>query len=281
MALLCEINSSLVQIVIDAFSKAGIANATIGSEWPPTNALENVAQNIGPIVSIWHKMSSYKGIINFQRSEEESPTGITPILSATTLTPGQAITLTLTNHVNADDAVNFQLVGVQFNNAAIAIAAGPDSLSSVASALADQINTVFAAQTIEASVNGPQITIVNNGLDGFYVRSFSGNKVTIKTAIQQATRQMQIITWCSDLPTRDAMQSALEGLLTVAQDQGWSFPLTSGENVNLTLTGVKPGDADTDKDVYRTNFLFTVEHYMDKSEVAYEILSPIVNFATY
>jgi hypothetical protein len=279
MAALTDVNAELLSQVQAALTAAGI-NATTCLYYPTDDMIEAVASSKVPLVAIYLRTSTfYNKNMRYRRETDPGVCGIAATLPENLLLPGQSVSLTLAyaidqSAVQVNDGVAFYVrngngqIGASYN------AVSGDTLNSVATGLAAAINTNFANNSITASANVAVVTITNsNETIGYQAATATGNVSTAREAVQWASRSYQIIAYSADLDDREAIQECIENVLAAADDN-YGFYLTSGEAIRIKMTGGKSGDADTQKDIYRDDFIFTVDHAVDAIETLYAILMP-------
>lgn len=282
MALLSDINNKLVTLVEGALT--GI-DAQVGKGYPADDAALDVKGTTRAIAGIKLRQSTFKNdSMRYTRETDPSPCGIASTLSDTSLAATQVITLTLAiaegqTAVLVDDAVDCQFINGDFNQAASATAIAGDTLATLATKLATAINTVFVS-LVTATASGDVVTITNIGTAGFNLSSNTGNADTVKKAVLCAYRSYQLVIYCGDQDVREAIQEQIEDFLGTAED-GYGFNLDSGEAIRLKLNGSKAGDSDTQKDVYRDDYLFTIKHVVDDVTESYAVLAPVLNLQTF
>jgi hypothetical protein len=266
MATLKDVNKALVALVRQALTDGAFTNVVVGSDWPSTEARQKAGNANGQaLVAVIHKFSSYQSKnFPFEQSETHIEPGIASTLSDTNLAPGQSITLTIGYSAGSTAVITGDMIGCSFTADTILsgtfTAPAGATLSSVATGLAASINS--AAAGITASVVGAVITLNNTGLIGYKVSSNVGSKFTVQEAIQWAIRNMYVSTWSGSLQAKHQIHAIIEDLLNrLTWARGFTLP--SGEWIELKLTGAKPNDQETDKDVYSDYFLFNVEHWVD------------------
>jgi hypothetical protein len=210
-------------------------------------------------------MTSYQSRnMPFEHSVSWVDPGIVTTLSDVNMAPGQSVTLTIAYAQGSSAVLLGDMVACSFT--ADSVKSGTftapfgATLSSVAQALATSINSCGAG--IQAVAVGGVITLTNSGTTAYKVSSNVGTKYAVQEAIQWAIRNCYVSVWSGSLVSKYQIHTVVESTLNRLTGNG-GFPLPSTEWIELKLTGVKPDDMETDKDVYTDYFLFNIEHWTD------------------
>lgn len=268
MASLAEVEQRFQSLLATAVNEAGLSSTTVGLKYPPEELLQKVGTDSGSIVAIIHKHTSYKSPgMTFTHSTEHVPPSIKSTLNSTSIAPGQTATLTLSfapgnSVVNAEDLVGFGWKNGDLNNASTYSCQLGDTLPSIATALAAEIETQAGPFGIHAVASGAVISLSNTGTAGFTVGTAVGSITTLKRATKEAFRNFQICLWSADLDASELLEDTIEQTL-LALDEQSCFKLSSGETIRFKLLGSLPGYGDTDKDAWGYVFMVSLEHFVD------------------
>lgn len=277
MAILADINTSLVTQINAALAAASISGYSVGTEWPPKDALQSVGNSSSSKLSIIHKLTNYQcKNMRFPHSTQTEPVGIQSTLSDVSFAPGHTVDLTIgyatgSSAVNTNDMLSLLLTnGDSYDGATFSAPSGA-TLSSVATGLAAAIETVFPG--ITAIATGAVIAITNGTSVGYNVASNVGNVTNVAETVNWAIRNMQLNVWTGNLIQKFAIQQAMEQLFATIDDaQG--FFLDSGEWIRLKFHGARPDDAEVDKDVFCDMYLFTIENMVDIPVEMWAVIAP-------
>lgn len=278
MAALPEVNAALLSLAQTALTAAGYSAATTCLYYPTDDMITGVADSKMPLVSIYLRQSSFQNRnMRYRRELDMGVCGTAVSLNSLILPPG-SITLTLSyavgqTAVQVSDAVAFYAKNGVYQQGASYTSVSGDTLATMATNLAAAINTNFIAESIIATASGAVVTITNNGSEGFQVATASGNVAIGFEAVLWASRTYQIITYSATLDDREALQGCIENMLAAAEDN-YGVALTSGEFIRIKMNNGRSGDADVQKDVYRDDFIFTVDHAVDETQNLYTVLMP-------
>lgn len=269
----------VMAFLVDRLATA-LPGVDVGSSFPPRERVAMVPQG-KPLVAVIHRTTSFMdNYKEYEHSIDDPPLSIKSTLSDFSLAGGQSKTLTLSfqtgeTAVRVGDAVSCQLINGDYNNAAIASAdLVGETLSTLATKLAADINETLDDANVSATASGAVVTITNNGTFGYRMVSNCGNQLTINIAVKDALRNLQLNVWCSDEDLKETLNDTIESTLALLErDKG--FYLDSGEYVAFNLNGAKPGYDDVPQDIYLDQYIFTVKHVLTVADIAYEILAGI------
>lgn len=274
MADLAEINTALVGFINDSLEIAAIDGVSVGSEWPGDDALKDAAG--APVIAVIHKTSNYRRMgMDYESAETDKDLGTSSELSDTFMGPTLAVTLSVALAEDATavvpgDTISFIIQNADVDDAATYVAIEGDGINEVAAGLAVSIHTQFPLLTAVAT--GPDIVITNGDTVGYQVATHTGNGSTVSLVTAWATRSMQINIWSGNLDTKFQLRLLIEELL-LALNGTDGFALESTEWVAFKLTGAKPDDAETDKDVFCDMFLFMIEHACEIDVAKYPVVA--------
>lgn len=278
MAFLKDIQTQFIQMIRDALSAAGIENTTVAKNFPPVSVIQNVARDTSAVISLYLKQTAYfSKDLGFEQSETANPCGIASRTSDFSLAPGQLVTIFLglaagSQAVNVNDQISCQLTNGDFDEAVTVAAAQGATLTSLADQLATAINAAFDGLAQATADNGA-VVVENISSQGFHISTACANTWTINEAVKWAVRSYQIIVWTGDTETKEQIQEAIEGLLSDLDDDAGFLLTTTNEFIELQFNGARPDDAEQLKDIYRDDYLFTLEHWVTKQVTAYGIVA--------
>jgi hypothetical protein len=253
-----------------------------GVGWPPLKVLQDVARagtanvpisiydrKIGRNTTRWLPEVVAQTIV---------PATLTTALSRAIIPPLTATTITLGATVTPGDAVSALLSYPGKGSAAqVAVGGSSDTPTTLAAALAAQINADTTLNTwVTATAAGPVVTLSNimsNVTLG--LQSYTGNGGTQTMEIARRERSVQITCWSRTQQIREGVVDPINNM--IATDE-LNFGLTMPDGTVARLCYVNDFDIEDDtlEDVYRHDFMVSIEYPVTVLDQLYAVLAPIV-----
>lgn len=254
------------------------AQILIGLGWPDVERLQDVAR--GKLLISIHNRQTQRipmRYISKPVSKVKMPCGITATLSNDSVEPSGDVTLTLaysdgSSAVNLNDGVGLGAFFAAIDEGATAISGATETLSSLAEKLADSINDRdVLSDWISASATDEVVTITNLQDQNILLRAAVGNRSirTTETARQQA--DLQITLWANSEKSRYTVGDVLESYFGKFE----RFPrleVAASDRALVSYGGQLDSYDDTQKDVYRRDFMLSAEYSLRYQDIAYPIL---------
>lgn len=279
--LVTQVTAATAGIVVDG----GTLNVLIGTDWPPQNVLQDVARASlnQAVIAVWDRKV---GKNTTRWSPDVVATTVTPAGVATAVSGGQVApagqaTITLSGTPIAGDLVS--LIGLNastFPSATAAAVAGfqaGDTTSTLAARLAAAANAspkLPSWMTIAAS--GPVITVTSTLAGPLVISSFAGNGGTQTREIGRRDQGVQVACWMRTIEARSALITPLQTLFAVLNIAFATLP--DGTSVQVSYGSDFDLDDDTVSDVYRHDFLITVEYPVTTIDQLFAIVAPVPAF---
>jgi hypothetical protein len=254
----------------------------VGVGWPSVNALQNIARG-GSIVSVYDRKvgrnttrwSPYT--YDLQVTNATLTTEVTP---QTTIPPHGSVSITLGGSITLGDAVSCVLNTAKSNSpnvtaAVVAISAGGDTVTSMATKLAGLVNSDSTLSTwVTASASGKVVTLTSKLASGIAVQSYTGNGGTQTRELSRRESQLQITCWAQTQAARLALVGPITELLSSLQ-VNFGLTFQDGTPARLECENDFPIEDDTLEDVYRHDFLLRVEFPITTQDFLFAVLAPI------
>jgi len=280
MAAQFDVLKGVLDLVTGALSPSGNPltsyEAAIG--YPSIGRLQNIAKTGQAAVSIYDRKIS-KNTTRWNPyiiSQTVMPAALTTALSLNRLPPGQTATITLGGSVNVGDAVS-ALAGFVggTTNGVVAIGVQNDTLATMAQKLANLINTAMAG-VLTAIFSGPVVTITNVSGIGMAIASYAGNGGSQVREIGRRDQQVQVILWAQTLEQRNVMTAALESAIALSEIN-FGPTLDDGTVARLSYISDYDLEDDSQEDVYRHDFMISLDYPITTTDVLYAVLAPVLS----
>ncbi len=286
-----------VMASMDLQVKAALTGLTYGSPpvalsviggvgWPPVTALQNVARGQA-LYSVYDRKSgrnttrwspySYNQVV-------VPATLTTAVRSPASMPPMGTGQIQLGGSITAGDAVSAVFNAPQINApsgtaAVVALSAPGDTPSTMATKLANQINAdATLGLWVTAAASGANVNLTNRLSVPVTVSSFAGNGGTQTTELGRRESQLQLTFWTQTFDQRSAVVSAINSMLAALQTN-YGPTTADGTPVRLEMQNDFPIEDDTLEDVYRHDFLVTVDFPITTQDALYAVLAAVPSFA--
>lgn len=268
----------------------------IGIGWPALPALQEVARGGAALVTVYDRrvgrnvMRWNPYAYNQTTTTAVLTTAVVPASGA--IAVGGSATITLAN-AGIGDAVscvirNAAVVpGVPKTDlgttaAQVVSAVSGDTAPTMAAKLAVAINgdTTLSAWVSAAAV-GPAVTLTSLLASGapLIVQSFTGNGGSQQRELIRKERQFQVTAWTQTELLREALCDPVDNALAVAQATFGGVTDANGNPIRVTQVNDFDLEDDTLEDVYRHDFLVTLEYPVTTTDQLYAVLAPVAEFA--
>lgn len=252
----------------------------VGVGWPSVNILQDVARGPNVPVSIYDRKIRRNTTRWLPEVIAQSVTvaTLTSALSRASIGPDMAAVLTLGGTITAGDAVSFIAGGVLGTAAQVAVSQSGDDLPAMAARLAAQINADATLNTqVDAEASGAAVTITNMGARALNLQSYTGNGGTQTREIGRREASVQVICWARTENIREAVVNVITGLLASAE-LNFGITMPDGTIARLENTADFDIEDDTLEDVYRHDFVISLEYAVTVQDQLFAILAPVENF---
>lgn len=247
--------------------------------YPSMNTLQTIPKNGPALIAIYDRKISKNATrwspYTFQQSV--TPATLTTAISPSEIAPGETATVTLGGTVTAGDAVSClaQQVGA-VTGAVVVSGAVTDSPTSMAASLADAINVnASMSGLLTATSSGDVVTITNVAQVALAVSSFTGNGGSEQREIGRREQQVQVILWAMTVEIRNAMVEAIAEAIAESEIN-FGPVLPDGTQSRLSYVSDYDLEDDTLEDVYRHDFMLSVEYPVTVTDALYAVLAPVV-----
>lgn len=275
--------SGVLAFVKAALSPGGVAitpyEAAVG--YPAVKRLQDIAKNAPAAVSVYDRKIT-KNATRWAPhvvAEVVTPATLTTALEPARIAPGATATITLGGTVTVGDAVSAlaQTVGGA-TGAVVAIGGDTDTPTTMATALAALINSdASMAGKLTATASGVVVTVTNVSTVALALGSYTGNGGISTREIGRRDQSMQIILWAKTVEIRNMMVAALASAIASAEiDFGPTLP--DGTQGRLSYMSDYDLEDDTLEDVYRHDFMLSLEYAVTTTDVLYAVLAPVLDF---
>lgn len=261
--------------------QAVTAQAAVG--WPSIKILQDVARVSPSIVPI----------AVYDRKIVKNTTRWTPEVISQTITPATLTTsvslpiilgfataaITLGGTVTPGDAVSALISKPSAGTAAqVAVGGVSDTPQTLAAALTAQINGDPVLSTwVSASVSGPTVTLTNLSSEALKLQSYTGNGGTQIREVGRRDQGVQIVCWARTQDIRAAVVGIITGLIANAEN---NFGPTMSDGTVARLMYVSDYDLEDDtlEDVYRHDFMISLEYGITTTDQLWSVLAPVFQF---
>jgi hypothetical protein len=260
-----------------------------GIAWPALPTLQEVARGgaapitvydrrIGKNVTRWspQPISTVvtEATLTTEISSEVIPHGGSVVITlGGTITVGDAVSAVLTSFMSAPPSPNTQAAQVVSGTAS-------DTPSTMASKLAAAINGDPVLSTwVTAVASGPAVTLTSIVAAGqLGLQSYTGNGGVQTTEIARRLRQFQIVAWTQTEVLRQAVTDPIDVMLA-QDDTNFGIVLLDGTPIRVMYEGDYDLEDDTLEDVYRRDFIVSVDYPVTSTDQLYAVLAPVAAFA--
>jgi hypothetical protein len=271
------ISAALAGVVVDSVA----INPAVALGWPSINVLQDVARGQNVPVTVYDR----KIAKNTTRWLPEVialavvPATLTTAVSSAVINGLGTATITLGGTVTPGDAVSALLSRPSQGSAAqVAVGGSSDTPTTLAALLASQINADPTLGTwIHAVASGPVVTLTSLVPQAMMLQSYTGNGGTQTREVGRRERGVQIVCWCRTQDIRAAVVDIISGL--IASDET-AFGLTMPDGTVARLLYVSDYDLEDDtlEDVYRHDFMISLEYAVTTTDQLWAVLAPVVTF---
>lgn len=262
--------------VVGLVSTAQIAKSGVG--WPPITALQNVARG-GALITVYDRKIG-------KNTTRWSPFPYNQVVIPCTTTTSVANaggSITLGGSVTPGDAVSCVISAPVLNQprqtAAVVVSGiAGDTPVIMATKLAAAINAdAVLSQWVSAAAVGAVVTL-SPIVPALSVQSYAGNGGTQTRELARTEKSLQVVIWARTEEARALLVDALQGMLADAQvNFGPTTP--DGQPVRLEMQNDYALEDDTLEDVYRHDFLISVDFAITTQDQLYSVLAPIPSYA--
>lgn len=254
-----------------------------GLGWPSINVLQDVARADAARVPI--TVYDRKIGRNTTRwlpevvAQTVNPATLTSLVSRSPLLGFGTATITLGGPVGLGDAVSAVLARPGAGSAAqVAVAIAGDTPTTMATKLANQINAdpVLGLWVVAAAL-GPVVTLTSLLTMPAGLSSNCGNGGSQEREVGRRERHVQIVCWGRTQPIRKAVVDVIDGI--IASDEA-AFGLTLADGTVARLCYVSDYDIEDDtlEDVYRHDFMISLEYPVTVTDLLFAVLAPVETF---
>lgn len=256
--------------------------------WPAVNMLQSlVAQNGQCMANVYDRklVRNTTRWMPFSYGDTVIPATLTTVISNSYIGAGASRTITLGGTVTAGDAVSCVIVNSGVvppqSWAEVVIGVAGDTPTTMAAKLAAAItgDTNFAPW-MTASASGAVVTLTSRLVAGdLILSSYTGNGGTRTMEIGRRQRELQIVIWAQTEEDRQSIGNPIEELLVSLNNQfGPTF--SDGTVGRLVMGADYYCEDDTLQDVYRRDFLFSLDYPITTTDALYSVLAPVQQYQT-
>lgn len=266
-----------INLLVSAIQGVLPGGTTVGMGWPTMTQLQDVAASRqGPIVNVYDKGPSANSTrwMPFLTNTTTIETELTSTLSTSTLVEGGIVTLTLGGTIQQNDAVALACVQERKTAGVTSVAGPTDTLTTLASSLANAINHDPTLSTqMHAVASGPVITITGaNPLVTCILSTLTCNIVNANVEGRRTKRTLQIVCWTNTAEVRETLSEPIAGLITQTQANfGFQDPVTQ-QFVRLISAGDVYSDDPVLTDLYVRALFVTMDYGETYAETLYPVL---------
>ena len=276
----------------------------VGLDWPPVRTLQGIVKMAPPtaLVSVYDRKTGHD-------STRWIPTvtALTAVTATTTSSPSQqnlaaytTCQLTISGPCTVGDAVSLVVYNPQQRAlqdpgdgsytvsptaAIVANAAAGATPATLAAALAASAAGGGLAAPVAVAVSGATLTITSQTSGPLVISSYTGNGGTTLTEIARRVRDVQLSIWAPTTEVRDAAANPIEALLAQIETfRGPSgafqtgLPLGDGSFGTVRHKNDFIIDDPTISDLYRRDFIFSVDYPVTVLDNLYSVLAPILQY---
>lgn len=276
-----------VKAAVAPLSPIDGAAISSGVGWPPVTALQNLARNGGALITIYDRKVGRNTTrwSPYVVSQTVVGAGITTSVNAPAVIPALGTGAIMLGGAPKDgDAVSCvaqTAIPLAPNAIAAIVAQGDhtDTPSTMATKLAGLINadSTLGAWLAAAAV-GAQVNLTSLVTRPVAISSFAGNGGTQVREVGRSERQLQVVVWTRIESARETIVGALTSLMSTLQTN-FGLVLPDGTPARLTAANDFPIEDDTLEDVYRHDFLETLDFPITTQDQLFAVLAPVPAFA--
>lgn len=253
---------------------------SVGIDWPATQRFHELTKQTDHcIIAILDEGEPAQKLrfISQNSIKTKMPTGIVGVLDKNILQSSEQAEITLSysegsSSVNLLDAIGLSAKSKGVSSGAVAVAEAPETLESVASLLATEINqSPVVKDWLSASAVGNAVTIQNDSSDDVEVSVKTGNIEYWKTEAGRSRLKINIFVFTSNQVVRKTVGKSLESLFGEL-GKGFGIALDGDFPLKVSYLGTRLLRDDDLKDLYKQFFCLDAEYVQTIDEVAYEIL---------
>lgn len=275
-----DVQEAALFMVNSAMSPGGTPvtpyKAAVG--WPPVGVLQAIAKGGPSIIAVYDRKLG-KNTTRWNPhviSQTITTATLTSAVSPSRIAPGQTAHITLGGSVTSGDAVSALATVVGGNTGAVvAIGTGGDTPSTMATKLRNLINSDSSmAGVLTATASGSVVTVTNVGNVALALASYTGNGGTQVREIGRRDRPMQIVVWTQTEDLRNLIVSVISPAIQL-QDIGFGPTLADNTLARLSYTTDYDIEDNTLEDVYRHDFMVTMDYAVTTTDLLYSVLAPV------
>ena len=276
----------------------------VGLDWPPPRVLQGITKMSPPtaLVSVYDRKTGHDSTRWLP-----SYTALNPVAATTTSAPTQqylaplgTCQLTIGGTCTINDAVSLVVYMPQLRalqdpgdgsytaapTAAIVVGARAGATpATLAAALAASAAGGGLAAPVAVLASGNVLTITSQSTGPMVVSSYVGNGGTVLTEIARRVRDVQLSIWSGSPEVRDTASNPVEALLAQIETfRGPSgafqagLPLGDGSFGTVRHKNDFIIDDPTISDLYRRDFIFSVDYPVTVFDNMYSVLAPILQY---
>lgn len=257
----------------------------IGIGWPSQPKFAELSGDPTKcLVSIYDRKVSkpVRSFLPHQFAATINPTGITATLNKANLPPADTATITLAfavgfSAVQLNDAVGLGVHMGKDDDGATASAVAGETLTTLAAKLRDAINANPTLNDwISATALGAVVTITNLTTKPLRLGANTGNVNQGHVEVARQSRQAQVVIWTSTNDVRKRVGAKVEEFLGQLQaDYGFAL---GNQHVRVMLEGGLLNDENVKMDIYRQDFVFSLEYGITRIDQAWSVLVAIGSY---
>lgn len=256
--------------------------------WPAVNTLQaSVAQNGQCVANVYDRklVRNTTRWMPFSYGDTVMPATLTTVISNSYIGAGASRTITLGGTVTAGDAVSCVIVNSGVvppqSWAEVVIGVAGDTATTMAAKLAAAIiaDTNLNPWLIASSA-GAVVTLTSRLVAGdLILSSYTGNGGTRTMEIGRRQRELQIVIWAQTEEDRQSVGDPIEELLVSLNSQ-FGVTFSDGTVGRLVMGADYYCEDDTLQDVYRRDFLFSLDYPITATDALYSVLAPVQQYQT-
>jgi hypothetical protein len=267
----------------------------VGIGWPPLTAIQEVARGGAALVTIYDRRVG-KDVMRWNPYAYDqvavAPGLTTAVAPAGGLIPPLgAATITLGGTPGAGDAVSCVArnptvvpgspdTDLGLTAAQVVSAVGGDTASTMATKLAAAVNgDATLSLWLSAAASGPVVTLTSLIAGAsLSVQSYAGNGGSQTRELIRKLRQFQVTSWTRTELLREALCDPVDQALAIAQATFGNVTDPSGNPIRVTDVNDFDLEENTLEDVYRHDFLVTLEYAVTTVDALYSVLAPVTEY---
>lgn len=250
--------------------------AAIG--WPAIKTLQAIAKGGPALVTVYDRKIG-KNSTRWSPtvvSQTVVPATLTTSILPTKLAPGESATIVLGGIVTPGDAVSCLAVQLGANTGAVvAVGLAGDTSVTMAAKLARLINTDASMVGLLTATSLDSIVTLTAGTVAVGVQSYAGNGGTQEREIGRRDQSVQVVCWTRTVEQRNAMVAVID--VAIANSEiNFGPTLADGSAARLSYVSDYDLEDDTLEDVYRHDFMISVDYPVTVTDALFAVLAPVV-----